>query len=541
MPFVRIDDKEFEVHAGVSVLEAARMQGIDIPHYCYHPALTIVGSCRMCLVEVEGMPKLQVSCNTLIREMPHDRKVDSRYDMVVQTRSDIVKTEQENILEFLLINHPLDCPVCDQAGECFLQDYSFRYGRAHSRFEEEKRVRPNEYLGSRIVINHNRCIMCTRCVRFTQEISRSRELFVDSRGCDSKIAVLEEYPLDNLLAGNVADVCPVGALLSTDYIHTNRIWNLSAQKSVCTDCSVGCNINVFYHDDQIYRITPRENGEVNGYFMCDIGRYGFRRFENLDRVTSPMIKRNGQFFKISWEGAMKEIFDRFTRGTTEEKPSVAGIASGFHTNEANYLFGRLMNGVLRGRARVGILPPVESEADIIYHSGFRISRDRSPNRQGVQDLCGNLVERIFDTVKEKKIKLLYVLDDGVHRQIQEPWIAVLRNLRFVVVHAYAMTPMARQAHLILPAPAPFEREGTMTNDQGRVQWLRPSLPIKGSARPDWEILVEVMNTVGKRELHYSGIDEIIREMGNDFQAYSGISLFRLGEFGLPRNGQIGDR
>ena len=297
MPFIKIDKTEFEVAKDKTVLEIALENNIEIPHYCYHPALEIVGSCRMCLVEVEGMPKLQVSCNTFIGEVPPERKVDGKYDMVVHTQNELVTKERKNILEFLLLNHPLDCPVCDQAGECYLQDYSFKFGNAHSRFDEDKRVRPNENLGSQIVINHNRCILCTRCTRFTREISGTSELFVEERGYNSKIAIIEDNPLDNLLAGNVTDICPVGALLSTDYIHKNRIWNMKKQPSVCQDCSVGCNIDVFTQKDKIIRITPRENHQVNGYFMCDIGRYGFHQYENIERITSPLHKSNGGLVK----------------------------------------------------------------------------------------------------------------------------------------------------------------------------------------------------------------------------------------------------
>jgi NADH-quinone oxidoreductase subunit G len=256
MPLLKIDDREVEVAAGTTVLDAALADGIEIPHYCYHPALEIVGSCRMCMVEVEGMPKLQVSCNTRVGNAPLDKKVDGKYDMVVHTMTDTVKKEREHTLEFLLLNHPLDCPVCDQAGECFLQDYSFRYGRAHSRFEDEKRVRPAEDLGAGVVINQNRCIMCTRCVRFTREISGTGELFVQQRGNSTKISVLEGKPLDNLLAGNVTDICPVGALLSKDYIHRNRIWNLDRQPSVCQECSVGCNVDIYHQNGRFFVHRP---------------------------------------------------------------------------------------------------------------------------------------------------------------------------------------------------------------------------------------------------------------------------------------------
>jgi NADH-quinone oxidoreductase subunit G len=217
----------------------------------------------------------------------------------------------------------------------FLQDYSFRYGRAHSRFEDEKRVRPAEDLGAGVVINQNRCIMCTRCVRFTREISGTGELFVQQRGNSTKISVLEDKPLDNLLAGNVTDICPVGALLSKNYIHRNRIWNLDRQPSVCQECSVGCNVDIYHQNGEVFRTSARENLKVNGYFICDTGRYSYHDYEAVERVTSPMIRKDKKWQKISWDGAFKEIFEKLGRKKEGDSNKVAGIFSPFHTSEAN--------------------------------------------------------------------------------------------------------------------------------------------------------------------------------------------------------------
>ena len=523
MPLLKIDDLEIEVKNGTTVLEAALENGIDIPYYCYHPALKIVGSCRMCLVQVEGMPKLQVSCNTFVGEVPPERKVDGNFDMVVQTQNDLVIQERKNILEFLLLNHPLDCPVCDQAGECYLQDYSFKFGNAHSRFDEDKRVRPNEYLGSQIVINHNRCILCSRCTRFTREISGTSELFVDERGYSSKIAALEDRPLNNLLAGNVADICPVGALLSTDYVHKNRIWNLQKKSSVCQDCSVGCNIDAFYQKRKIFRLNPRENQDVNGYFMCDIGRYGFHRFEDLERVTRPLFKSNGIFSEISWDTAIEKIGDKFNGA--EEK--VAGVLSPFHTNETNFMLGRFIKGI------IGTFPHIEDE-EITYPSGFRISSDRSPNKRGMHDVCPSIVDDLASEINDKEIRVIYILDNEIDKEIDETWNKILTKMDFIVVQAYAMTRLAKSAHLILPGLAPFEREGTITNDQGRVQWLRSVLPNNGESRPDWEIL----NLLYKTGERFSDINELMKGMGEQFPSYSGMTFFKLGDQGLPLNGNL---
>ena len=525
MPLLKIDDKEIQVKSGATVLETAEANGIEIPHYCYHPALEVVGSCRMCLVQVEGMPKLQVSCNTFVGDVHPDRKLDGKYDMVVHTQNDLVVQERKNILEFLLLNHPLDCPVCDQAGECYLQDYSFKFGNAHSRFEENKRVRSNEYLGSQIVINHNRCIMCSRCVRFTQEISGTSELYVESRGYNSKIAALEEKPLDNLLAGNVADICPVGALLSTDYIHKNRIWNLKKQPSVCQDCSVGCNVDVFSQQNQIYRINPRENHDVNGYFMCDIGRYGFHRFEEIKRVTQPLIRKGDSFVSGQWKEAIQETADRLNRAGEK----LAGVTSPYHTNETNFMLGLMVDGIL------GNLSQIHGE-EINYQSGFRISRDRSPNRHGMNDVCPVNVEDLISEIDEQNIRTIYILDDGIDRDFDEVWKSILSKMDFVVVQTYRMTRLAESANIILPGLAPFEREGTITNDGGRIQWLRPSLPIKGESRADWEILMKLTKTMDKEVQVFTDISQVMKKMGEKIPAYKDVSFFKLGDKGLPLNG-----
>ena len=521
MPLLKIDDKEIQVESGTTILETAIASGIEIPYYCYHPALEVVGSCRMCLVQVEGMSKLQVSCNTFIGEVHPDRKVNGKYDMVVYTQNELVVKERKNILEFLLLNHPLDCPVCDQAGECYLQDYSFKFGNAHSRFEEEKRVRPNEYLGSQIVINHNRCILCSRCVRFTQEISGTSELFVEARGYNSKIAALEDKPLDNLLAGNVADICPVGALLSTDYIHKNRIWNLEQKPSICQDCSVGCNVDVFSQQDQIFRLTARENQDVNGYFMCDIGRYGFHRFEKIERIIHPMVRNGKSFNVLDWDEAIKKTADLIE----ESKEKTAGIVSPFHTNESNYLLGLLMKETL------GFLPPITGE-EITFPTKFRISADRSPNLRGVNDICGDLVKDFTSIIKTRDIRGLYILDDGVDRKLDDSWKDILAKMDFVIVQSYAMTELAKSAHIVLPGLAPFEREGTITNDKGRIQWLRPSLATKGDSKPDWEILMLVRNALHKESEYFADLGEVIKKMGDQFPNYSGISLFKIGTQGM---------
>lgn len=531
MPLLKIDELEIEVTPGTSVLTAALANGIEIPHYCYHPALEVVGSCRMCVVEVAGMAKLQVACNTRIGNMPLERKVDGKYDMIVTTQSETVRKARQDTLEFLLLNHPLDCPVCDQAGECDLQDYSFRYGRAHSRFKEDKRVRAAEDLGADVVINQNRCIMCTRCVRFTREISGTSELFVQQRGYNAKISVMEDKPLDNLLAGNVTDICPVGALLSKDYIHRNRIWNLDRQPSVCQQCSVGCNVDIFHQNGEVFRISARENLRVNGHFICDIGRYSYHGYKQLERVTSPMIREGDDWREISWAGAFKEIFEKLGRKKSDKSNLIAGITSPFHTSETQFMFARLMHDVLEERGIVGTLP-LEEEDEIRFPGGFRISGDRSPNRGGMEAVNPELSEDVIGDIKRQKIRLMYVLDNSDHWVESAEWQEILRHLDFLVVQTFAMTSLAKRAHLLLPGAAPLEREGTLINDRGHIQWLRPALPLQGISRQDWAIIMEVMNVLGKRVLNYSHVSEVLSEMGERISNYKDITFFRLGTAGL---------
>ena len=338
--------------------------------------------------------------------------------------------------------------------------------------------------------------------------------------------MLEDKPLDNLLAGNVADICPVGALLSTDYIHKNRIWNMEQKPSVCQDCSVGCNVDVFSQKNQIFRLTARENQYVNGYFMCDIGRYGFHRFEEIDRVIQPMV-RNGQSFDVlDWDEAIQKTAELIEKS----KDKTAGIVSPFHTNESNYLLGLMMKDTL------GFLPLITGE-EITYPTGFRISADRSPNRRGMNDVCGELVEDFTSIIKTRDIRGLFVLDDGVDRELDDNWKDILAKMDFVIVQSYAMTELAKSAHIVLPGLAPFERDGTITNDKGRIQWLHPSIATQGNSKPDWEILMLVSNALHRESEHFADLGEVIKKMSNQFSSYSDVSLFKIGTHGIALNGK----
>lgn len=533
MALIKLNGREFEVEPGTTVLEVARQNDIEIPHYCYHPRLEIVGSCRMCMVEVEGMPKLTTSCSLRINEMPEERKVDGKYDMVVSSESEKVRNTQKSTMEFLLINHPLDCPVCDQAGECYLQDYAFRYGNAHSRFKEDKRVRPAEQLGSMVKINHNRCIMCTRCVRFAKEIAGTGELGVVNRGYYSKIGVIEGMELDNKMAGNVVDICPVGALLSNDFLHKTRVWNLEETSSICPECSVGCNTKVHVKDNRLQRFKPRINEAVNDHWMCDDGRFEYHKYEDADRVTHPMIRKESGFERISWSGAIKHLLERFSEVSREHgKDAITGFGSCYMTNEENYLFEKMMRKGLGVTENIGLYPaPFKGEPEV-FKSGFQINPDKTPNRQGAMDML-NIDEKVdlFALMRNQSVRAAYFLHGGYGDFLSNDEILALKKLDFLIVQDFYMSDIAQEADLILPGGSVYERTGTMTNYQGRVQKIQQGLYPEGDERPDYQIIMDIANALRKKTMEYLSVWEVTSEISDSVRGYTGLTRFEIGDLG----------
>ena len=288
-----IEGRPVSVPAGTSILEAAKVAGILIPHYCYHPGLPVAGVCRMCLVEVERAAKLAPSCATAVAE-----------GQVVKVHTERALEARKGVLEFLLINHPLDCPICDQSGECELQDYTFQEGRADSRYRDPKRFNPVEDFGGDVLYVPNRCILCTRCVRFMDDVAHDAVLNVNERGDRALIGKFEGKDLTNPWAGNVVDLCPVGALLSKDFLNKARAWELDRVASICPSCTQGCNITIETRDMRVARLKPRPNEDVNKFFMCDHGRLNYRWINRTDRAEQPMVRTNGALASIDWDAAV---------------------------------------------------------------------------------------------------------------------------------------------------------------------------------------------------------------------------------------------
>ena len=332
-----IDDREIAVQSGTTVLEAAGQLGIEIPTFCHHARLVPVGACRMCLVEIERMRGLQTACSTHVRE-----------GMVVRTNTpEVLKTRRQN-LEFLLLHHPLDCPVCDKGGECELQDQVFEWGQGKSRFIEEKQHKAKAYpLSDHIILDQERCVLCRRCDRFMQEWAGDPQIDVFERGCKSVIDVFPGRPFDSLFAGNTIDLCPVGALTSRVFRFRARAWEMDRVPSVCIACGVGCNITLDVKNNDLRRIVPRLNRAVNDQWMCDRGRFDHSFVERQDRLKTPLVRRDGELQPATWDEALSLVSERLAGIVQEHGPdSVGGIGSAWVTNEANYLFQKLFRGII---------------------------------------------------------------------------------------------------------------------------------------------------------------------------------------------------
>ncbi|RMG64148.1 MAG: hypothetical protein D6715_10130 [Calditrichaeota bacterium] len=528
MPLVKIDNVELEVPAGTTVLEAAKQANIEIPHYCYHPGLKIVASCRMCLVKIEGMPKLVPSCSTRIMEARPDRKVDGKYDMVVHYQVPEVKEAQESVLEFLLLHHPVDCPECDQAGECFLQDYTYRYGKDHSRFEFHKRVPPRKDLGPNMLLVSTRCILCSRCVRFTDEVTGTGELVVKNRGYRSEIDMFPETSLNNKLSMCTADICPVGALVTKDFLFKPRNWRYKKVRSVCPGCSVGCNMTIEYmeEDNSIYRIKPVYNAEVNQWWMCDDGRLLYHVYKKLKRLEKPLMRRDGELKRVNWRRAYRHLFERFQSFKPEE---IAAVGSGYATNEENFMLQKLFRDGLKC-ANVAIDDRFPSEEDVVYPR-FIIKGEKLPNYRGASDMLqpASTFSQLLKEIDAGKIKALYWLDGSPQFVLTEEEIQVLKKLDFLVVQHIAHTPVTEMAHIVFPGASAYEKTGSFTNYQGRVQRIQRALLPPGAAKSDFEIFQEMLDLLDIAT--YLNLQEVFSEISETRSAYAGLSWEQMGELG----------
>jgi NADH-quinone oxidoreductase subunit G len=473
-----IDGTPVSVPPGTLVIEAAKQAGVLVPHYCYHPGLPVAGVCRMCLVEIEKAPKLQIACATTVTE-----------GMVVRTQAAPAKAARQSVLEFLLINHPLDCPICDQAGECELQDFVFQEGRRGTRYAEyAKRFNPVEDFGPDVLYVPNRCILCTRCVRFMEDVAKEPVLNVSERGDRAFIGIHPEARLDHPWAGNVVDLCPVGSLLSKDFLHKARAWELDKTASICTGCSQGCNITLDTRDEVVVRVRPRPNLEVNRYFICDHGRMHYRWMNRGDRLEAPLIRRDGELIATDWDEALDRVLG-ILRGA-EGRTAVALVSAGA-SSEALAAAKRLLSE--GGFSWTGAFQVVMGEeAPLAGVPDLALRAERAPNAKGAENL-GYTRDYAAALASAKNAAVVIVLDD--------PDCAIQTNGALIYLGTVlAMDAPCRQADVILPIANVAEEEGTFTNRDGREQRYYQAKPAPGMAQPAAWVLGQLAASLGAAEV-----------------------------------------
>ncbi len=515
-----IDGQEVTAEPGKKLIEVTKYLGIEIPHYCFHPALDVAGSCRLCMVEVVGAPKPLIACNTAVNE-----------GMVVHTDTDKVRKARQDVLEFLLLNHPLDCPVCDKAGECSLQDYTFKHGNAHSRFTEPKRIPPFKDLGPNIKHATTRCVLCTRCVRFMDQIAGEHQLAVFNRGSHDEISVHPEEKLDHPLAGNVVDICPVGCLLDKNFMHRTRVWHLKKKQTVCGECSAGCNINVETHEDEIFRITPRANMDVNTFWICDTGRYSNKKHSEIDRISAPMVKGNSD--SVTWEEASRSINAGFAK-FTKTKDSIAGLASPTALNEEVFALREYLKNSLNSTAITGLFEkPVNN--DVSFKGGFTIKGDRFPNQTGLRIVIGPDTEdgSILSKIESGKIKAAYVIKNDI-ADIPQTILDVLKKLDFLVVETITESPLSKMAHVVLPGMYYLEKTGTFVNFQSRLQLLKGRVAGPDGTKNTIDIL-KMIAPNGKNKLKLNSANDLFIEMSKKIDKFENLTHFKIGDQGISLN------
>lgn len=544
MPNLTIDGKEFEFENGQTIIQVAEANGIDIPHFCWHDSLSVSGNCRTCLVEVEKMPKLVIACATMASD-----------GMVVHTLSEKALKARNAVMEFILINHPLDCPICDEAGECKLQDYAYKHGSGESRFVEEKVHKDKRVsLGPRIMLDVERCIMCSRCIRFSDEVAGKNQLTFTKRGDRVTLTTFPGEEFDNPYTLNTVDICPVGALTSKDWRFKTRVWETSQTKSVCNGCARGCNIDVWVRNNEIMRLTPRRNDDVNSYWMCDNGRINTYKHINdaESRVDGPAVKNEGKLVKAGWDEAVETA----VKGLSNFKGSqIAFVGSAYTALEDNYVLAQFANHL--GVKNVDFLKhTVPGDEDDLF-----IREDKTPNSLGAELACvkpNDDLSGLMQQIDEGKIKALVVVEDDL-LCFDESYKSSLEKLEFLLLLVTNNVKTTELADVVLPASTYAEKNATIVNFQGRVQRMRPAVATEeadraldgmsmsrwdkfGSkfdrwmqgkrydARPSWRILTEIANGMGAK-FKFNMAEEVFDHISKHNDVFKGIDYDDIGEQG----------
>ncbi len=507
-----IEGRPVSVPEGTSLLEAAKVAGVLVPHYCYHPGLPIAGVCRMCLVEVEKASKLAPACATPVVE-----------GNVVHVHSPLAREARQGVLEMLLINHPLDCPICDQSGECELQDYTFQEGRADSRYQEPKRFNPVEDFGGDVLYVPNRCILCTRCVRFMEDVAEEPVLCVSERGDRATISKFAGADLTHAWAGNVVDLCPVGALLSKDFLNKARAWELDRAASVCPNCTQGCNAVLETRDNAVVRVKPRSNDAVNQFYLCDQGRLDYHWLNRPDRADQPMVRANGALSAVPWEAALAAAAGLLAGRTAHV------VASPMLSNEALHLLRQLVTKTGgRGRFTVAIGP----EAPLAGVQDLALRAERAANVRGAE-LMGFV--KGADVLAGLGAGDVLVIAD---HDVAGLDLAALRKAAHLIVIATTLASALAHADVVLPIANMAEEEGSFTNLRGRVQRYFQAKAAPGLARPSWFVLADLASAVCGSGPTWAPA-EVFRALATTTPHFAGMTWEGLGLRGaLPVGGGV---
>lgn len=491
MAKIIVDGREIECKERIPVLQAALEAGWDIPHYCYHPGLNIVASCRLCLMEMkmphpktkemDWAPKLLPSCQTPVKD-----------GMEVRFDSDRVRDNRRDCMEYYLLNHPLDCPVCDQAGECWLQDYSQKFGDATSQMVEAKNVNPKKDIGSKTLLYQDRCVMCSRCVRFCDEIAGSGELGIVNRGSKSEIDVFPGVPLENELQGNVVDICPVGALLDKDFLMDQRVWFLKSADSICPGCSAGCAIHVDHNRQQVWRLKPRFNPGVNDWWICDEGRFGWKYAHDERRLNQLVVRRGAEVEYPDWS-ALDEIarvrFGKVVKDHGDVK--IAAVLSPFMACEEAWLLARFIREIAPKSTLVMGPVPVEGEDRAFPQNNgdsakFTIRAEKCPNRRGVEMILKNAggasvaFEDFIKKAGQDEFAAAWVVGGYPNEWVTKEFAAAFGKIKMVFAQDLFPSPLTETAEVIVPSCSWAERSGCFVNHQGKIQPFAAAIsPLEG--------------------------------------------------------------
>jgi NADH-quinone oxidoreductase subunit G len=531
---VQIDGVWLKFPKGTRMIEACKQAKKEVPHYCYHPKLSSPGNCRMCLVEMgmpprpapgtepekdeHGMPKIGwmpravIACANTVAE-----------GMGIRTDSILTQECRKGVMEFLLINHPLDCPICDQAGECRLQEFSVEHGKGESRFREDKVKKPkNVDIGPRVRLDDERCIMCSRCIRFSAEIADDPVLGFTERGSHTTLAVHPGKRLENNYSLNTVDICPVGALTSNDFRFQQRVWFLSETSSICTGCSRGCNMEIGARGDTVYRQTPRENNDVNSTWMCDQGRLDFHFVNSELRLTDPMLKVGSKHEATTWKKAIQAVAAGLAGVKGEE---IAIIASARMTNEELFFVKHLAKTL--GTENVDVIPRTGGADNYLR------ADDLNPNSNGARQILGSepgsKLAGITELMSQGRLRAVIALGENLLKVGFER--RDLENVSFLTTLHILANASAELSHVVLPGNAYSEKRGSMINVTGRLQRLNKAVNAPGNARDTWEILRDLIVEIGGSNGLYN-VEDVFKRITTEVPALAGLSFATIGELGL---------